>query len=326
MLGVKRRRRSVDDDQTDDSTTSSQHAVYTCSSETAQWSFLCLPPELQYQVLLCLDATTLARIATVCTAFRAVDTKALLHITEKAARDILTERCGSARRGRWWRTPYLFSWTQQLLYEESSAEFDIARCTQLGFAFHPDEKRTRVNLLELTTMGPKLLVSKWSTADQPALRWHMRVMGNTALEFGVVPVGMEDQQRCLHKCLVLPSINPTERPVGFCSNITSGSQQLVKVPIGRESEVEVLATPGCVEFIITNPPTTMCARAPGNNPSATQQIPPAEQRMQIKFPKEVAMKLAATNWAYSKFEVLHQVPAPPEDLPPPKEAASTAQA
>ena len=50
---------------------------------------------------------------------------------------------------------------------------------------------SHVHACRLTTMGPKLLVSKLSTADQPALRWHVRVMGNTALEFGVVPVGME---------------------------------------------------------------------------------------------------------------------------------------
>lgn len=39
-------------------------------------------------------------------------------------------------------------------------------------------------------MGPKLLVSDLSTADQPVLRWRVVVRGNTAVEFGVVPLSM----------------------------------------------------------------------------------------------------------------------------------------
>jgi hypothetical protein len=39
-------------------------------------------------------------------------------------------------------------------------------------------------------MGPKLLVSDLSTADQPVLRWRLVVRGNTAVEFGVVPLSM----------------------------------------------------------------------------------------------------------------------------------------
>jgi hypothetical protein len=34
------------------------------------------------------------------------------------------------------------------MYEESAAEFDTGRCADLGFAFHPDETKSRVELLE----------------------------------------------------------------------------------------------------------------------------------------------------------------------------------
>ena len=40
----------------------------------------------------------------------------------------------------------------------------------------------------LARMGPKLLVSDRSTADQPFLRWQLQVRGrNACVEFGVVP-------------------------------------------------------------------------------------------------------------------------------------------
>jgi hypothetical protein len=51
--------------------------------------------------------------------------------------------------------------------------------------------------VRLSGMGPKLLLSDVSTADQGVLRWRLRVRGNTAVEFGVVPVGVEVRgQRC----------------------------------------------------------------------------------------------------------------------------------
>lgn len=40
-------------------------------------------------------------------------------------------------------------------------------------------------------MGPKLLLSDRSTADQPTIRWRLRVKGNTAVEFGVIPATLE---------------------------------------------------------------------------------------------------------------------------------------
>lgn len=42
--------------------------------------------------------------------------------------------------------------------------------------------------IRLDGMGPKLLVSDVSTAEQAVLRWRMAVRGNTAVEFGVVPL------------------------------------------------------------------------------------------------------------------------------------------
>lgn len=45
--------------------------------------------------------------------------------------------------------------------------------------------------IKLEGMGPKLLVSDVSTADQPVLRWRLVVRGNTAVEFGVVPLCLQ---------------------------------------------------------------------------------------------------------------------------------------
>jgi hypothetical protein len=49
--------------------------------------------------------------------------------------------------------------------------------------------------IKLEGMGPKLLVSDVSTADQPVLRWRLAVRGNTAVEFGVVPLCLEVSQQ-----------------------------------------------------------------------------------------------------------------------------------
>ena len=39
-------------------------------------------------------------------------------------------------------------------------------------------------------LGPRLLVSDWGTFDKPILRWRLRIWGNMAVEFGVVPLSM----------------------------------------------------------------------------------------------------------------------------------------
>jgi len=54
--------------------------------------------------------------------------------------------------------------------------------------------------VRLDGMGPKLLVSDRSTADQPVLRWRLAVRGNTAVEVGVVPLVMQAMPKALHKC------------------------------------------------------------------------------------------------------------------------------
>lgn len=56
------------------------------------------------------------------------------------------------------------------------------------YLFLPPSSPASFLHIRLEGMGPKLLVSDVSTADQPVLRWRLVVRGNTAVEFGVVPL------------------------------------------------------------------------------------------------------------------------------------------
>jgi hypothetical protein len=85
------------------------------------------------------------------------------------------------------------SWCEHLYLEECSVGFDVVRCEGHGFRFtceagalHPASYK-----VQLDGMGPKLLVSDASTRDQKLLRWKLCVRGNTAVEFGVVPVQLQ---------------------------------------------------------------------------------------------------------------------------------------
>lgn len=71
----------------------------------------------------------------------------------------------------------------------------------------------------LEGMGPQLLLSDVSTAEQPRLHWRLRVRGNTAVEFGVVPAALQPfTPTSLHKCCALPDA-PDARATGFCSQV-----------------------------------------------------------------------------------------------------------
>lgn len=74
--------------------------------------------------------------------------------------------------------------------------------------------------VRLTGMGPKLLLSDVSTRDQPVLRWRLRVRGNTAVEFGVVPADLPPCHTALHKCMAATGA-PHQRATGFCSQVCS---------------------------------------------------------------------------------------------------------
>ena len=67
-------------------------------------------------------------------------------------------------------------------------------------------------------LGPKLLVSSLTTHDRPVLKWRLRVTGNAAVEFGVVPsslaVILPYQQLC---CCISCGI-VTQHAVSFHCN------------------------------------------------------------------------------------------------------------
>lgn len=51
----------------------------------------------------------------------------------------------------------------------------------------PDCKGAISKVSMQNQLGPKLLVSSLTTHDRPVLKWRLRVTGNAAVEFGVVP-------------------------------------------------------------------------------------------------------------------------------------------
>lgn len=82
-------------------------------------------------------------------------------------------------------------WLERLYLEDCVVGFDRKRCELFGFRFLPQPQKAGLMQIKLDGMGPKLLVSDLSTAQQPLLRWRMCVRGNTAVEFGVVPLSMQ---------------------------------------------------------------------------------------------------------------------------------------
>jgi hypothetical protein len=103
------------------------------------------------------------------------------------------------------------SWLSQLYIEDCGVGFanfawsDPAASQQSAqpyYRFTPSSSPESFLHIKLEGMGPKLLVSDLSTADQPVLRWRLVVRGNTAVEFGVVPLCLEVRAPPGHGALV----------------------------------------------------------------------------------------------------------------------------
>jgi hypothetical protein len=89
--------------------------------------------------------------------------------------------------------------------------------------------------IKLDGMGPKLLVSDLSTADQPLLRWRLVVRGNTAVEFGVVPLSMVVRVRGL--------LNFCADHVGHTHETAAVPQQLYQCSAQQMQQLACCATP-----------------------------------------------------------------------------------
>jgi hypothetical protein len=153
-------------------------------------------------------------------------------------------------------------------------------------------------------MGPKLLLSSASTADQPVLRWRLRVRGNTAVEFGVVPVALAPAHAALHKCLAARGA-PAQRCMGFCSQITAGSLLPLKAPVMRGTVIDLVARRGRVEALLRFPPDAREISWQDGQPVQRAYRGPSALRFEQDFPAGHDVRLAVTAWAKASFEILH---------------------
>lgn len=198
-----------------------------------------------------------------------------------------------------------YSWKERLYIEEDAPVwFDLAACHQSGI--HVSKPRhNKPASVKLLDMGPKLLLSDLSTADQPLLRWRLRVTGNTALELGVVPTCLEVSNNSLHKA---DSVRGSRnlRCTGFSSQITAGSHLPVKIPVVRGTIVDVLASRGLMQVILFYPLDAQEIKwNREGHPVPAPYQGPRVLRFELEYGDSYDVKLAATCWAKASFEVLH---------------------
>lgn len=257
-----------------------------------------VPGEVLELVLSFLDAPTLAILACTCKPFQTKDRSNRLSLVHKVAREQLVKCHGPDLAARWRHC----SWLERLQIEEAATGFDHRRCEQQGFVFSMDPLQCHLTAVKLEGIGPKMLLSDVTTADVPLLRWRLELKGNNAVEFGTIPVSLQDQPKALHKCY---NDSDGARPSGFCSAITVGSMLPVKLPLMRGSIVEILARKDRLAFIVTNPPNGMEMTWQNTVTIPKPYKGPLEFRFEQDLHPDQPVKLAVTCWARAAFEVLH---------------------
>ncbi|WIA12934.1 hypothetical protein OEZ85_006550 [Tetradesmus obliquus] len=267
-----------------------------------------------------MDAPGLLAVSQVCKAFRAFDSSSKLRLVESVARTQAVA-ASSDQSGRWRRR----SWLTRLFIEDSGVGFSNFKWASSSpaaagvppqYKFMPPTAPGSYLNIKLEGMGPKLLVSDLSTADQPVLRWRLVVRGNTAVEFGVVPLSMVDDDKSLHKChqeekkfeRLRGKLADAERPTGFCSSITVGSMLPFKTAIMKGSVVELLARRGRLEILVQNPPDGQELYWHNTRTVPKPYKGPREVRFEQDFSPNHDVKLALTSWAHGAFDVLHPAP------------------
>jgi hypothetical protein len=207
------------------------------------------------------------------------------------------------------------NWRERLFLEENAGcGFDGHWCETSGFSLQ-DSGAGQYPVVRLLDMGPKLLISNKSTADQNILRWRLRVTGNTAVEFGVIPVDLEPNQNSLHKTDAVKG-NRAQRCTGFCSQITAGSHLPVKVPVVRGTMVDLVASRGLVQIVLFYPNDAQEIKwNRDGHPVPAPYQGPRVLRFELEFVDTFDIKLAVTCWAKASFDVIHSSPPlPPQEM------------
>ncbi|KAL4428542.1 hypothetical protein ABPG75_002631 [Micractinium tetrahymenae] len=264
---------------------------------------LLLPDSAILSVLRFCDARTLLMLElTGCDYFSRPAGRRLSLCEEVAREAVLARLGGSMEAAQRFRHR---SWLERLHLEEATgAGFDRAFSSTGGFRFHFSPDGSALRSVQLAGMGPKLLVSDVSTAHQPVLRWQLRVCGNTAVEFGVIPAGLPPSHTALHKCQAAFGC-PQHRAQGFCSQITAGSLLPLKAPVMRGTLLDIVARRGHLEVILRYPPDAKEVSWQNGQPVQRPYRGPAQLRLEQDFAEGYDVRLAVTSWARAHFEVLH---------------------
>lgn len=270
-------------------------------------SLLSLPEELLLRhILPMLDARSLVALGATAKFFYSKDRPTQLPVTEAVAREaVLALYDGDLSAAERFEHS---SWVHRLHIEEVQTGFNMPLCEAAGFCFEDDRQRG-VPVVRLSVMGPKLLTSDLSTADTPLLHWRLRIRGNTAVEFGAVPVTVESNVIALHKC-VPTARGGRERAVGICSQITAGSALPFKVSMMRDTAVDVLLRRGRIEFVVCNPEGGQDLYWVNGQPKPREYYGPPLMSMQHALPTTTDFKLAVTAWAKGSFDILHHAKHP----------------
>ena len=206
------------------------------------------------------------------------------------------------------------SWRERLYLEENAGcGFDSSWCEASGLSIQDSsEEGSNYPVIRLLDMGPKLLLSNVDTRDQPILRWRLRVTGNTAVEFGVIPTNLESNQNSLHKADAVKG-DRSQRCTGFCSQITAGSHLPVKVPVVRGTMVDLVASRGLAQIVLFYPSDAQEIKwNRDGHPVPAPYQGPRVLRFELEFADTYDVKLAVTCWAKASFDVIHSGAQPKE--------------
>lgn len=197
--------------------------------------------------------------------------------------------------------------------ENAGCGFDSKWCEASGLSIQDShEVESKYPVIRLLDMGPKLLLSNLDTGDQPILRWRLRVTGNTAVEFGVIPANLEPNQNSLHKADAVKG-ERSQRCTGFCSQITAGSHLPVKVPVVRGTLVDLVASRGLAQIVLFYPNDAQEIKwNRDGHPVPAPYQGPRVLRFELEFADTYDVRLAVTCWAKASFDIVHSGAQPKE--------------
>jgi hypothetical protein len=201
------------------------------------------------------------------------------------------------------------TWTHNLRLLVSQIDFDHVLGQQNNFVAYQE---TGHSMIALNGMGPKMLVSSASTHDQPIIMMQFTMIGNTAIEIGLIADNPDN---------TYTRANFKDYGIGVASKVTVGSYFGTSLVVCKKSVITVVIKGRTFKVLVQHSPDENELVWKNTRTQPAPYIGSTQVQACFQLPNDVNFRVGMCCWAQAKIHMIGMkytgAPPAPVPVPPP---------